>query len=361
MMEQNEQRIVYADILRIAAIMAVIIIHSGAPLINQFNSIRLSWWWFGNLVESATRWAVPIFIMVSGMLLLNPKKDEPIKEFLSKRFMRVLIPFIFWGIVYTIWTYRRSIIEYQPLPVLKIIESFYTGTVYVHLWFVYTILGLYLLTPIIRIYVKNSDLNNLKYFLFMWFIANGVFSFIQKISNIKIGVDFSFFWGFIGYYILGYYLHTVNLNKKQINYIYFFSIVGLMTTVIGTFIINKNNNGVVNQIFYDNLTPNVILMSSGVFIFIKNYNWNVILESRNFILNKINNHSIKEFSSFSFGIYLIHILILNLLSSKLMPIKINAMLINPAIGILLTSILTLLISYYILKFLKRYSLSRYIM
>lgn len=221
--------------------------------------------------------------------------------------------------------------------------------------------GLYILTPIIRIYVKNSDLNNLRYFIFIWFMANGVFHFIQEIWNIKIGVDLSFFLGFVGYYILGYYLHIITLNNKQINFMYFLSIIGFVAAIFGTYILTKNNDGVLNEAFYEPLSPNVILMSSGVFIFIKNYNWNDLIGNQKVIMNKINIYNIAEFSSLSFGIYLIHVLILEIISLGFLPIKIDAMFINPVIGIPFTAILTLLISYYIIKTLKRYFLSRFIM
>lgn len=349
----NRQRMIYADILKIVAIIAIIILHSSGPLLYKFNSIKLSWWWIGNIIDSATRWGVPIFIMVSGMLLLDPKKDESIREFLSKRFNRVLIPFIFWGVGYTILSYYKLIIEFQPLPILNIIEKLLTGQVFYHLWFIYMILGLYIVTPIIRIYVKNADLNNLRYFIIIWFITNGFFIFIQKISNFKLGIDLSFFVGFIGYYILGHYLHITNFNKKQINYIYFLSIGSFIATAIGTYILTLTDNGVFNEALYDYLSPNVILMSVGIFVFIKNYNWNGLIE------NRINVHRIIEFSSLIFGIYLVHALILVMLNH--LPIKINAMFINPVIGIPFTSILTLLISFYIIKTLKRFSISRYIM
>lgn len=362
MMEKSKQRIIYVDILKIVAIMGVIILHSAAPLTYQLNSIKLSWWWISNFFESSMRWAVPIFVMVSGMLLLDPKKEESIKIFLIKRFNRVLIPFIFWGIVYTIWNYKYIIVSKQSLPILKIIESFITGPIYFHLWYIYIILGLYISTPIIRIYIKNTDIDNLKYFLIIWFITNGVFNFIQTISGIKIGINLNFFLGYVGYFILGYYLHITKFNKKQINYVYFLSLICFIVTIIGTFILTKTNDGILKETFYEYLSPNVILMSIGIFIFIKNFNWIKLFENRNSLFGNINiNNIILEVSSLSFGIYLIHPLIMLFINLSILPIKINAMLINPLFGIPFTALLTLLISFVILKVLKKFSLSKYIM
>ena len=345
-MSGKNNHIIYADVLRITAIVAVIILHSADPLVREFNSIQLSWWWIANIFDSATRWCVPVFIMISGLLLLNPSEDESIKDFMSKRFNKVLPPFIFWGLVYTIIKYRGEIIENQTLPILKIIENIVVGPMD-HLWFIYMLLGLYLLTPILRIYIKNSSKKDLKYFLILWFIATAVFGFIESISKIKIGLDLNFFYGFIGYYILGHYLNIAIITKKQIYLAYLAFIIGLFVTIVGTFILTKSNGGYYNSIFHDYLSPNIIFMSIGIFIAFKNYNWDAIFKNQDYIYNKI-----LELSSLTFGIYLIHILILGLISFKFMPIKITAMLINPLFGIPFTALVTLVISYTAIKWLR---------
>lgn len=348
-----EQRVIYADILRIVAIIGVIIIHTAGPLRLQMNTIELSWWWISNIFNSATRWSVPIFVMVSGLVLLDPRKEESIKTFLSKRLTRVLIPFIFWGIFYTILMYRTNIIENQALPLLEIFESFITGSIYFHFWFVYMLLGLYFLTPIIRVYVKNTDSNNLKYFLILWFVANGVFVFFEKISEITIGLDLIFVQGFIGYFILGHYLHITKLNKKQSSLAYVLSIISVIITVLGTFIVTTNNGGIYDGAFTDYLSPTVILMSPGIFIAFKNYDWNKVFENRKSNHKKVSMKNVLEFSSLSFGIYLIHPLVMSLISLDSSPIYIDATLINPLFGIPITALITLLISFWIIKILKR--------
>lgn len=346
MAEKNDS-IIYADMLRIIAIVAVIILHSAGPLLREFNSVELNWWLTALLFDSATRWCVPIFVMISGLLLLNPSKNESIKNFISKRFNKVLVPFIFWGFIYTILKYRAEIIENQTLPILKMVGNFVIGPMN-HLWFIYMLLGLYLLTPILRIYIKNSNQNDLKYFLILWLIANGVFGFIESISKIKIGLNLDFFYGFIGYYILGHYLNTVPLNKKQIQLAYIVAIISLFVTILGTFTLTKSNGGNYSGIFHGYLSPNIIFMSTGIFIAFKNYDWDGKFKNQGYMYNKM-----LELSSLSFGIYLIHILILNLISFKFMPIKITAMLINPLFGIPFTALVTLVISYLAMKCLRR--------
>ena len=113
-------------------------------------------WVVANLYDSVSRWSVPVMVMISGLLLLDPQKEYPIKIFFKKRFNKILIPLVFWSIVYTIWKYKTGIIAWQPLPAGLILKSFIDGTVFYHLWFVYMIIGLYISTPILRIFIKHA-------------------------------------------------------------------------------------------------------------------------------------------------------------------------------------------------------------
>lgn len=97
-------RSVYADILRVGALIGVVFLHSAAPPMYLFNSIDPSWWWIANIIDAGTRWSVPIFLMLSGMLLLDTKYDEPMSLFFKKRFNKVILPFLVWSVIYSFWT-----------------------------------------------------------------------------------------------------------------------------------------------------------------------------------------------------------------------------------------------------------------
>jgi surface polysaccharide O-acyltransferase-like enzyme len=97
------KRIFYLDQLRALAIIAVVLIHvslfyfvSSRIDIHSFN------WFVSNVFYSMCRFCVPIFLMLSGILLLN--KDYNFIEFIKKRYKRVILPFLFWSIVYIIFS-----------------------------------------------------------------------------------------------------------------------------------------------------------------------------------------------------------------------------------------------------------------
>ena len=96
----NEKSVLYADTLKILAIIAVITIHvSGNSVILPVSS---SGWWAANFYHSLSQWAVPVFVMLSGAFLLG-KTDEPLKLFFKKRIKKVVIPYIVWLIIYFLW------------------------------------------------------------------------------------------------------------------------------------------------------------------------------------------------------------------------------------------------------------------
>jgi surface polysaccharide O-acyltransferase-like enzyme len=202
------------------------------------------------------------------------------------------------------------------------------------------------LTPVLRVYIKNAGKENIRYFLVIWFITNGVINFISKLTNydFKVGIELYFFTGYVGYYVLGYYLATSDFNKKERRLLYILSMVCVVATMIGTFVLTRTKGTYVDY-FNDFLFPNVILMTIGIFVFIKSVYWERIIK-RDSNMNKF----ILDVSTLSFGIYLVHILVLELLQNYY---KIDARITNPLISIPLVSMVIMTISYVVIKLMKR--------
>jgi surface polysaccharide O-acyltransferase-like enzyme len=333
----DKDRILYIDILRIISILAVITIHASTSF---FKNINVDWV-AANLYDSFSRWSVPVMVMISGLLLLDPQKEYPIKIFFKKRFNKILIPLIFWGIVYTIWKYKTGIIAWQPLPMGLILKSFIDGTVFYHLWFVYMIIGLYISTPILRIYIKHATRNDMKYFLIVWFISSNIIDLFMKRINIGSLIDLHLFTGYVGYYILGYYLKDLEYDRKGIiSTPYVLFIGGFLITFVGTYIISINK-GLYDGIFYNYLALNVLMMSIGIFLLVKEIEWSKTI--KNIYLK----NSILDIGPLAFGIYLIHALILQWFN---LLIEIKG---NPLIDIPITVILVASISYILIKIMKK--------
>lgn len=152
----------YFDFLRVLAIFAVIVIHVAAQ--NWYTTDMHSFEWAAmNFYDSIVRWAVPIFVMISGALFLS--KDIPIRKLYSKYIFRIFTAFIFWSFMYAVKKYMES------GDIVQAFMYFLRGEF--HMWFLFMIVGLYMIVPFVKKIAESESLT--KYFLVLAFI----FSFVM--------------------------------------------------------------------------------------------------------------------------------------------------------------------------------------
>ena len=87
---------------------------------------------------------------------------------------------------------------------LSMMKTIYVDTTFLHLWFLYALIGIYLVVPVLRIYVSAASLQNLAYFLVIWLIGNTGFEYVTKISGYETNYTIPVVTGFVGYFVLGY-------------------------------------------------------------------------------------------------------------------------------------------------------------
>ncbi len=346
---QEKNRLIYVDVLKVFAIFAVILIHTSASLFYSYGTIDTHWWLIGNVVDSCTRWGVPILLMVSGAMLLDRSKwDETIQTFFRKRLKKILIPFLVWTTIYFLWINKSTIVEIDWITIKQAVSTALQGGIYYHLNFLYYLLGLYIVTPIIRVFLKSAASKEIRYFLILWFLVNAVLPILERFLGISIGVQIYMATGFIGYYLLGYYINTYDINKTQKVVIYILGIIGLVCTVIGTYVLTKAS-GSPDEWFYGYLTPGIIFTSTAIMVFVKNSKYMGILQHRKKCALLIGN-----ISAASFGIYLLHPIVLEMLGRM----GLNAAFIHPLIGIPICFVLIFLISYIAVSLVRKIPLLR---
>ena len=155
-------RLVYADILRVIATFAVIFIHVSAISMTS-DIIGTGEWMVMSVYNMLCRWAVPMFVMLSGMFLLDPLKKVTYKDIFFKYILRVLIALIVWGTFYNVIDLYG--ITNISVPVLfdALYHTLCANTHY-HLWFLYLIIGLYIMTPILRSFIKGASKKDIEYY-----------------------------------------------------------------------------------------------------------------------------------------------------------------------------------------------------
>lgn len=329
-------------------------LHIAAPFSVSMELHGIKWWWVGNIFNSATRWSVPVLILITGKLMLDNKREEEIFTFLRKRLVKVVIPLVAWSFIYILLVNKLNI-EWGSQFVLSFLKKLYLGNVHIHLWYLYMIVGLYLITPIIKPYINNVKKDNLIYFIVIWFIANGIIGFSEKFTGYSLAFNLSFFHWSIGYFILGFILGKYDLSKVQEGIIYILGFLGLVATIYGSYLITKFNNGIIIDHGYSYYAPNVIFTSVAVFLMGKKIDWYKLIGD-----NKLINKIIKSLSSTSFGIYLVHLLVLRVISSGYLGITINPASFNPVLSIPLVSIITFIISHFIVVILQKIPLLKMI-
>jgi surface polysaccharide O-acyltransferase-like enzyme len=142
----------YADGIRMAAILAVVAVHSSGMAVVRYAALPPAQWWIANVIDSGCRWAVPVFVMLSGALMLDPARHERWTEFYGKRVQRLGVPLVFWTAFYLVWT---SAFLGEHVTLRWVADKLYQGLTYNHLYFLFLILGLYAVTPVLRLVVER--------------------------------------------------------------------------------------------------------------------------------------------------------------------------------------------------------------
>lgn len=291
--------------IRVIAALAVVQIHTVGEVLYAFNSDDPynSHWWTGNLYYSLLRWATPFFIMLSGSIMLHPGRVETPAVFLRKRMKRVLPPFFLWSLVYLLYQYRGHIYDGRPVYWPEFWDKVLYQDVYYHLWFIPMIIGMYLLTPTFRIFIRHARRTDIEYFLIFSFTVTGLQHFIPNFFIVKyIG-----WMGYIGYYVLGYYLSQYTLRRK--NYFYALALAMPLLTAWGTWVLSWEHHEYTNTL-YVYFSPNVVIMSAALFMFLREVNWSEFA-LRFPRISKL----VGQMAPYSFGVYFVHVLLLDVLKN----------------------------------------------
>ena len=293
----RQNRIIYLDYMRIAATIAVMVIHVCASrfYVTDVNSIA---WKTYNVFDSISRWSVPVFVMISGALFLP--RTISIKVIYKKYILKMIAAYIIWSIIYVLPLKLAF-----PDNLLLIIDGHY------HMWFIKMIIGIYICIPLIKPIVENE--NRMNYFLALFVIITVIVpSFSQFILDFtpeyinevvytfkKCFDNMNIYIGYIGYFVLGYYLDIHLFDKKQELVVYLMGIMGFIMTISFNYLISVKAQEPCEN-YYTYFMLNVFLESLAVFVFLKN----------NYVRFGIKESIIAKVSKCSFVAYLVHVLVI---------------------------------------------------
>lgn len=303
----GRQRLLWADFLRIFSIFLVIMIHEAA---QNFYDVPItdSDFYAMNIYDALTHTAVPLFVMISGMLFLNPRKKVPLKKLYGKYILRIAVALVFWHLIYA--TYNCAVEQDWSFDFFA-----QNATDITHLWFGLMIIGLYMTLPFLKKFTESKRL--CVYFLILFLIFTSIMPTIFEIAHLTgakfisllktpfYNMYFRLATQYPGYFMLGYLLANYEFNKKQRYLLYGGSVAaaGLAAFLCMYLSVLTDTR---YTYFYANFSPLIILAAAGTFVFFR-YAFSGVQLSP-----KAEKHLVR-LSGDTFGIYLVHILVRNVL------------------------------------------------
>ncbi len=346
----TQQREFSMDILRVLACFLVIWQHASENYYISPEGLpvkELSTYTIG-YITSLDRCCVALFIIISGYFLLPV--SQPLSTFFKRRLARIAGPFVVWGIIYAIYfIFSKGDSITQCLTNIANIPINF-GTDLGHMWYVYMLLGLYLLAPVISPWLKIASHKVLLFYLGIWFVASNL-PYIHLIFPEIWGECFwnptpmlYYFTGFVGYFILGFYFRRFGSLSPLVSVV--FIIIGyFVTALVYNSRISTAETVASLELSWGECNSNVILMAAGIFSLVKSVKWH----RDNFLGNFIT-----DFATKGYAIYLAHVLILTEVSKVVVGKHDSVLLEVPAI-----SLATFILTYLLIKFLSCLPKSRY--
>lgn len=209
-------RFAYLSYLRVLAITAVVGTHVSGLTVKLAAPEGSAPWWTAVALLNATTWAVPVFVMISGALLLGPSR-EGAGEFYRRRLRRIAIPLVVWHLFYIAFSW---LVLGRDLSLPRIVLGLVKAQTYTALYFFWLILGLYLLTPLLRGFLAQASRRD------QWWMTAVITAGCLAYKPLQYTLGYfgqgnaealnalTYCVPYLGFYLLGYLLRDVVLPRR---------------------------------------------------------------------------------------------------------------------------------------------------
>jgi surface polysaccharide O-acyltransferase-like enzyme len=298
---RSQHQIVGFNYLRAAACIAIIVLHTTyACAVHYQNVLALSSLSATTAVTHCMMWAVPCFVMVTGALLLNPDHEVTLKKIYGKYLKRVFVALVVFVLVYRVFDMAISPEGVTARGFLLGFVQIVKGTSWKPLWYLYMLIGLYMLLPVWRRVVQGCTKIELKYFLGIYFIFLSILPLFSAFGfTINFTIHIASIYPF--YLFLGYALKQGMFKMKKSTGLVA-GIIGIILVVVLTDI-RWTQNAAAFEAFWSYSSPIIIILSAAVF----NGFMNIAHQAP-----KAGHRLLMALDEASFGIYLIHIIFVKL-------------------------------------------------
>ncbi len=352
MEKQNQLRGRHVDInlIRTVAIIGVILLHAAGRYavtsqdLSQMNPLQFAGWGAVDFYQSiAVIVGVPLFLMTTGALLLEPSKNESLKVFFKKRWARIGLPLVFWGAIYFVWDF---LVMKVPFTAEAIVQGILNGP-YTQFWYMYVLIGLYLLTPILRVFIAHADEALVKYFLLVWIVGVSVLPFIGLFTTFTLSNNVFTLTGYLGYFVLGTYLLTVNIKRSTL---VAFAAGGIALTALGTYALAVTGAAADMYFFQEYFSPTILVASIMLFMLLLTVKPQA---TQNPTARSPGSKLVNVIGESTLAIFFVHVIILESLENGYLGLALNRLTLNPIVEVPLITVIVLFASLGVVLLLKK--------
>ena len=312
-MPEIKKRLFALDLVRAVAIVGVVAIHLTCPIYGRTDYLGGTVWWIAQLINAASRISIPLFVMLSGQLLIG--KSESIRSTALRTWRRLGLPLLFYSVFYLLWDqyWFKTPLDWQAW--LKSLLSGGAG----HLYFFFILIGLYLLLPVIRVFWQAAGKKEQIYFTLLGLgfglIYTGLLYFHLDSEQLNLFVLSGL--PYLGYFLAGKLIGEMKLKQNWVKKLTVIWAVAMLATAILGFI-NLKMFAMGKETFwgwvpyFDNyLSPNVMLASLSGFWLLQYFS------SRRYQPTALVARVVQLLATSAIGIYIFHPLVMNVVDRQL--------------------------------------------
>lgn len=267
-MAEVKTRKLHYDILRVLAAFSVVMLHSAAQFWYDLD-IRSAEWIVANSYDALFRFGVPVFVMISGAIFLDKTYELDVKRLYRHNILKMVVFYVIWSVAYGLFDIRNW--DLKAAGIKAILREFLLGRY--HLWFIPMIAGIYVLLPVLKSWTENAKKKNIEYFLMLFFVFQIVSETIRALTvsdELHYILDLAkveMVCGYIGYFVLGYYLAHIGIGAKLKKILYIMALPAMVANVVLGFLLAWRANSPVGLI-YDCYGVFTFIIATALFVFV---------------------------------------------------------------------------------------------
>lgn len=309
----STKRWIYLDISKILAVFGIVLMHvtAGAWGISEIGRPE---WYALTVYNVLSRFCMPLFFMQIGALMLNSEVELSVKTLYRRQLLHLVTAFLFWSVIHMIIYYgQQAPGGFSDFTLGGFVVGVLEGAPHVH-WFIFVSMALYIAVPILRAIARDEKICG--YALIIWFIfsvlmpnirqytydfpnmPNGLMQVLTQTVNAADRISPPIILQFMGYMLLGHYIHVHEFSKKQSDGIIAAGALSLVFTTFMTIFICRRDGAAI-ETYFGNFTPNIVLYGAAAMVATKRFFADKWIGDRIY-------RNIRFFSDVAFGIFLVH-------------------------------------------------------